>query len=175
MVELLVVIAVLGVLAAGMVVLINPAGQIQKSRDAQRKSDLEQIQRLVEQYYNDNGKYPATSGYFPIIAPCTKINRIIPSTGSDCLDWGTTWTEYSTILPKDPGYKAGFVSRNYGYWASTDGQQYAIYASLEVASDLQVCSSIPCPNANVRVSTVGCGSPTAFKCNYGVTSPNITP
>lgn len=56
MIELLVVVAILGVL---MIVLIfSFLRQLEKSRDATRKSDLEKIKVSFEEYYNDNGCYP---------------------------------------------------------------------------------------------------------------------
>ncbi|MDO8658019.1 MAG: prepilin-type N-terminal cleavage/methylation domain-containing protein [Candidatus Levybacteria bacterium] len=57
-IELLVVIAVLAILIALTVFLINPALQFKKGRDAQRKSDLRQIQAALEMYRSDNGGYP---------------------------------------------------------------------------------------------------------------------
>jgi general secretion pathway protein G len=60
LVELLVGIAIIGVLATGVIVLINPLAQIQKANDAKRKSDLSEIQKGLEAYYADNGKYPDT-------------------------------------------------------------------------------------------------------------------
>lgn len=56
--ELLVVIAVLGILAATVMVLIDPASKMAKSRDAQRRSDIRQIAQALELYEIDKGSYP---------------------------------------------------------------------------------------------------------------------
>ncbi len=56
LVELLVVIAIIGILASIMLVSFNTAKQ--KARDAQRLSDIKNIQVALEMYYNDNSKYP---------------------------------------------------------------------------------------------------------------------
>ena len=171
MVELLIAIAVLGIMAAGLLYLIDPLGQIQKANDARRKSDLEQLQRTLEVYYNDNGIYPpnSSSGNYGTSPFCTGNNyRILPTT-STCYEWGTVWTAYNTTLPKDPK-----SSRNYVYYST--GQSYWLYASLERGSkDSQVCNpdnntetDDACTNAPADAT---CGS----VCNFGVSSPNTSP
>jgi len=56
LIELLVVIAIIGVLAAVVLASLNSARA--KARDAQRLSDLKQIQTALEMYYNEYGYYP---------------------------------------------------------------------------------------------------------------------
>ena len=102
LIELLVVIAVIGVLAVGTITLINPLTQIQKANDAQRKSDLKQIQNALESYYNDNSKYP------------------------DSLTFGSPWGNYMSQVPNDPT-----PSKNYSYSSALSGQGYYLYASLD--------------------------------------------
>jgi len=55
--ELLIVIAILGLLAT--IGLGSFRTSQMKGRDAQRKSDLSQIQKALEMYYNDYSGYPA--------------------------------------------------------------------------------------------------------------------
>lgn len=62
--ELLIVVAIIILLL--MFALINFRLQIQRGRDAQRKTDLAKIQRAYEEYYNDKGCYPP----FDILSPC---------------------------------------------------------------------------------------------------------
>jgi type II secretory pathway pseudopilin PulG len=38
---------------------LDPISQFQKSSDARKKSDLSQIQKALEVYYEDAGRYPA--------------------------------------------------------------------------------------------------------------------
>ncbi|OGK36862.1 hypothetical protein A3F03_00745 [Candidatus Roizmanbacteria bacterium RIFCSPHIGHO2_12_FULL_41_11] len=147
-------------MAAGLTYLIDPLGQIQKANDAKRKSDLEQLQRTLETYYNDNGKYPDTTG-----STVSPYYRLYPSSVS--YDWDSTWTAYNTKLPKDPS-----STRNYVYYST--GQSYWIYASLQRSSDPQACSGgAACSSLN------GMGFPSATSCgqtcNYGVSSPNTSP
>ncbi|MBI2430421.1 MAG: type II secretion system protein GspG [Candidatus Levybacteria bacterium] len=58
LIELLVVIALIGVLSSVLFTVVNPAEQLKKTRDAQRKQDLSQIQKALEVYYLDKGTYP---------------------------------------------------------------------------------------------------------------------
>lgn len=173
LVELLIVILVIGIMAAGLLYIIDPLGQIQKANDAKRKSDLEQLQRTLETYYNDNGKYPPSSGS-TIIAPCTGTYRINPPTG--CTEWGTSWTVYNTTLLKDPTSS----TRNYVYFASSDGQSYWIYTSLEKSGDPQLCSPLDangeCPSITTNTIAIkSCGPFFSKPCNYGASSPNTNP
>lgn len=60
LVELLVVIAVIGVLAT--TVIINLGRARAKARDAKRISDLRQIKTALDLYFEDNGFYPPSAG-----------------------------------------------------------------------------------------------------------------
>jgi len=60
LVELLIVIGVIGVLAAGILILISPLGQLQKARDAQRKTEIAQLARALQTYYTITGSYPTS-------------------------------------------------------------------------------------------------------------------
>lgn len=56
-VELLIVIVVIGILAALVVTTYN--GVQQKARDTERKTDINALQGQMEAYQAENGKYPA--------------------------------------------------------------------------------------------------------------------
>lgn len=58
-VELLIVIVVIGILAAITIVAYN--GIQQRARDTQRKSDLSQITKALQLYKIDNASYPSTA------------------------------------------------------------------------------------------------------------------
>ncbi|HEY5549987.1 MAG TPA: type II secretion system protein [Candidatus Saccharimonadales bacterium] len=55
-VELLIVIVVIGILAA--LVIVTYAGIQQRARDTERKTDVKGIQGQLEAYWADNAKYP---------------------------------------------------------------------------------------------------------------------
>lgn len=161
LVELLVVVGMIGILSVALLATLDPIGQIQKGWDAQRKSDLSQIQKALEQYYQDNGRYPASSTDF-------KIRRLDGTTA----EWGTQWVPYITQLPKDPRESS---SRRYIYYSSSDGQSYRLYAALERGNkDPQACERM-CPGAASIVELSSECDNFGGGCNYGVTSPNVSP
>lgn len=112
LIEILIVIAVIGVLAA-MAVFLDPLSYFQRGRDMQRKSDLELLRVANEEYYN-------VYGYFPAALPqCGKAYV----TGQD------------VILPKipcDPSKKT-----DYRYVTDQTGKSrwYKLYANLEYTTD----------------------------------------
>lgn len=164
LVELLIVIALIGTLSAILYTFINPVTQFQKSRDTQRKNDLAQLQRALEQYYNDFGNYPINS---------TDGNYLIKDNSNNAFAWGSPWTPYSNILPKDPttGQRYIYVSPC-PTGGSVPSQSYCIFAHLERGgNDKQTCNQADtdcskAPSANL------CGGKS---CNYGVSSSNISP
>jgi general secretion pathway protein G len=158
LIELLVVLAILGLLAGVVLVTVNPVAQLQKSNDARRKGDLESLQRALELYYQDTGSYPksSTSGYLIM-------------NGTSSMSWGTSWSPYMTTLPKDPT-----STNSYVYFSPTGNQSYYLYANLQRGStDPQACNAGgACSNLTTNsIPATACGG----TCNYGVTSPNVSP
>ncbi len=116
LIELLVVISIIGILVAVGVVSYTRAIQI--SRDAKRKTDLEQIRQALETYRSEIGAYPATSGWQTALSPT-----------------------YITTMPTDP--KGG----SYDYkTTSTPATTYIVCASLELGgtTTLPACSGLSC-------------------------------
>lgn len=109
LIELLIVIAIIGVLAT--LLMVNFIGVRQRARDAQRKSDLRQMQSALELYRADNNIYPSSP---------------LPNCGQPLAANGTT---YMTSIPCDP------LGGNYYY--SSNGTTYTIIACLENANDSQ--------------------------------------
>lgn len=160
LVELTIIIAVLGILATGAIAVINPVEQLRKTADTKRKAEIAQLQRALDIYYQDTGRYPASSVNYRITVGATTYN------------WGSAWQPYINKIPSDPT-----PSKSYVYYSppASNGQTYYIYANLDRGSkDLQVCNA---GNACASLSTAGfpasnsCGG----VCNYGVSSSNVTP
>lgn len=63
LIELLIVIAIIGVLAAGILVAIDPIEQLARGRDAGRKSTTGQLGRAFQAYYTSQGTYPLTTDW----------------------------------------------------------------------------------------------------------------
>ena len=154
LVELLIVMGIIGVLATFFIG--GYTGVQRKARDANRKSDLSQLSKALELYFNDYRRYPAESS--GKILGC-------PSTGPTACDWdGTdqftdTKTVYYKIVPGDPQFDLGAV---YIYRTNAGGTYYKLYARLENPQDPDI----------ITTSESDCGT---GACNFAVTSGNTTP
>src|SRR3989344_4950771 len=60
LIELLIVIALLGILSTSVLVAVNPTKRASQARDAQRKTQLSQIKNALEAYLAVKGSYPST-------------------------------------------------------------------------------------------------------------------
>ena len=148
LIELLLVIAILSIISLVIMVALNPIEQLKKANDGRRKSDLAEIQKALEIYYQDHGQYPPTS--------------------EDWIDWGGSMKEYIATDPKDPS-----PSRTYAYGTAQEGQAYGIFASLERGeNDPQACND-ECNFDEFSLEGDECHP--VEGCNYGVTSPNTSP
>ena len=78
LIELLIVIAILGVLAAGILVAIDPVEQLARARDSGRKSAVTQMGRALQAYYTNNSAYPVTAGWNTTLVNSGEI-KIFPS------------------------------------------------------------------------------------------------
>ena len=130
LIELLIVIAIIGVLAT--LLMANFVGVRQRARDAQRKSDVRQIQAALEIYRSDNYSYPLDAG------------REYPSSCGKGVSLKKDTTTYMANIPCDPNG----TSVPYAY--SSGGNDYTLIACLENANDSQADSP-----------KVGCGGKAA--------------
>jgi len=76
LVELLIVIAILAVLAAAVVIVLNPAELLAQARDSQRISDLESLKKSVDIFIVDN---PTVS-----LGTESRVYISLPDTASNC-------------------------------------------------------------------------------------------
>jgi prepilin-type N-terminal cleavage/methylation domain-containing protein len=111
LIELIIVVAMISVLAGGVMLALNPAARINMSRDGVRKSDLRQIQSALEMYRSDLGAYPGS------LSAC----------GSS-LTGGSPVVTYMQRIPCDPT-SAG------SYTYAVVGNGYTLRACLQNASD----------------------------------------
>jgi len=150
LIELIVVVGILGILAATLLAAINPVAQFNKSNDAKRKGDLETVQRALELYYQDNGSYPLS------------------------LNWGNPWTPYISKLPKDPvsTYNYVYFSTGQTYYLYAHLQQSS---DPQACNSGSACSGFS-KGISGFPSSGACGSSTGGAvCNYGVTSSDVSP
>lgn len=121
-----------------------------KTRDAQRKADVELVARKLGAYYEDHNIYPsAASG---LIVSCGMA-------GSGICAWGegpmvdAENVEYMDHLPKDPFSEQG---RSYVYVPSEARGKFRIYIALERTAD----------PAFKKDLTIACGN--HVQCNWYV-------
>lgn len=101
--EILLVVAAIGILAGIVIIAINPTKQLGDTRNAQRKTDVNTILNAVYQYAVDSGSIPST---------ITDTATEICATGvaaADCTTAGlidlsvlTTAEKYLVSMPQDP-------------------------------------------------------------------------
>lgn len=132
LVELMVVVAVIGILS-GIAVFNIPS--IQKSaRDSQRLSDLRQAQTILERVKAQVESYPLSNESYEIADH----------------SWGSLWEEYNYRVPKDP-----LPSQKYVY--VSDGQSYQLYAKFENPQSAQAfaCASVCGPDGTYNGGVAG--------------------
>ena len=150
LVELLVVVVVIAILAT--IVIVAYTGIQGRSRDDRRKTDIANITKALELYYQDNGAYPIPSG------TTSTIN------GSWYSSNDSSWTTFVNLLspsivksvPSDPinnghpltsAKNYGYAYFTGGYCGSTAGQWYLLVYKYESLAKEQFtdgnCSTNP--------------------------------
>ena len=139
-IELLIVIAILGVLAVALLITINPGEAQKKTRDAQRLAHLKTLQTLIDQFINDGNAaagaiLTANTGVSSTVAPAGEKN------GQACLgNWlGINTCPYGATVPLDPnnGVSRTFVTTAAATPPGT-GQIVAQYRAQITGSDYEV-------------------------------------
>ncbi len=147
--EILIAMAIIGILAS--VGFGSYIRSLKKGRDAQRKSDLNQVQSALEAYMSDFQVYPG----------CNSEGKIVGCSDGDAdCDWGDSFVRnvgdttktYMSRLPEDPVSGADYVY-------VSDGDKYQLFSVLENDQDPDYVDSY----------TTVCGEEA---CKYGVPSPN---
>ena len=136
LIEMLIVIVIIGTLAALLVP--NFMNARERARDAQRKSDLKQIQKALEMYHQDQTTpdYPVSDFFFAHKGQCW-------SSGPSC-----TSNVYMNKIPQEPTN-----SKQY-YFTNINSLEYNLCACLENSADpdavtscsacLSGCAAGPC-------------------------------
>ncbi len=107
LIELMVVIAIIGLLAS--IITVSLVSSRAKGRDAKRISDIKTIQLALETYYNDNGYYP-TSIYGGALTPYIATLPVDPtdnSTPYKYVTWNSSNTQICTGTNLPIGYHLG--------------------------------------------------------------------
>lgn len=108
LIELLIVIAILGILAAAVLVAINPGKRTRQAQDAKRKNDIGALATEVQGYYTTPGSgcYPAilnvlvSDGYLkqmPVDPVSGAAYTYSTGTPGTCTSGGTEFRVYATL------------------------------------------------------------------------------
>jgi len=107
LIELIIVMAVIGIMSGAIISVLDPALFRGKARDSRRRTDLTEMQGALEMYYSDNYHYPVYA-----VTP-VRLESI------------TELEAYTTSIPQDP------VSGSYYYISNEDGSDYELNAEFE--------------------------------------------
>lgn len=134
LIELVVVIAIIGVLTAFAVP--NFMAARERARDIQRKKDLKQLQNAVEMYKLDNGEYPPSDLFTKMKVAentCWYADDTIPG-----LDFSSICpldkVIYMKKVVRDPNRSVAADNKAY-YYSSSDKYKYIVCACLENQGD----------------------------------------
>lgn len=134
LVELLVVIAVLGVLAAGVLVAIDPLQMLARGRDSAKKSAVTELGRALIAYQTSQNTLPTGAGWATTLQGTGDI-KAIPSNpdSTDCTIVGTATS--------DDGVEGGYC-----YESDPVTGEFIIYVRAESRSESQ---KINCTSPNI--------------------------
>lgn len=158
LIEVLITIAIIGLLMAAMATGIN--SYLLRSDDATRKTDLKKIAIALDQYYNDHNGYPESLALTPGGRTCGNATVLTPYLKEVPCDPKGGTTQPYLYLPQG--------NSNIGSHGSEQVYRgYRLLAALSYAADPQV-KEVGCPK------TTGCGgiqsgivaNPKAY--NFGV-------
>lgn len=140
--EILLAVALLGILASIVIFALNPTKQLGDTRNAQRRTDVNTILNAVYQYAVDtNGSVPATitNG-----AACGVSTQEVCKTGGTCTGLTdlvvlTTNAKYVVAIPTDPT------------GASTNGAGYEVFKNAST-NRVTVCAPDAEQSATISVT-----------------------
>jgi len=142
LIELLVVIAIIGLLSSVVLASLNTARS--KSRDAQRISDVRQLQTALEFFYDEHGRYPRSTSCGATSPNSGWCNSVQSMSGGQWIrnGGGTSMSEFLPSMSEDPSQETSPVwtpanGGTYFYFSADyggDGEWYMIIFGLEDAS-----------------------------------------
>lgn len=132
-VELLIVIVVIGILAA--LVITTFTGIQQQARDTERQTDVNAIHSHVEAYYAQNGYYPQLSDLTTANLTGLDSEALIAPGGTSGPSQSTTTTSQYRYNPTTDGTTACTAS-------DSSCSQYVLEADLEGSTDNYVKNSL---------------------------------
>ncbi len=121
LIEILVVIGIIAVLAAIVIIAINPAKQFAQARNTERVAGVNAILNAIGQRIADNkGLFAGTFGSFtcPALPTATSTIYSATTTANNAIDLSCLVPTYISALPIDP---TATTTTNTGYTVAVDG------------------------------------------------------
>lgn len=156
--EILIVITLLVILAIALILVFNPQVQINKTKDAKRKSELTTLSKVLEDWYNDKNCYPKPE---EICYDAVGGENTCNICGNESAS--PDFSPYLQTLPCDPTHP----TKKYTYQVDDEScpSTYWIYTELANTTD-PLITELGCQN--------GCGPYGSCNYNYAATSPNAS-
>lgn len=124
LIELILVIAIIGLLAA--VITVSVSGAKIRGRDARRDRDIHEIRTALGLYAADNGRFPTADEPYPVVL-----------SGADDISTALISGGHIPKIPTDP---IGNDPLLYSYTAITNGGSYVLRYCYEATSECREIS-----------------------------------
>lgn len=131
-----------------------------KSRDTERKSDLNQLAKALESYNNDMGGYPKVNGDGEML--CQATTEETECNGQLFAFISGAKAIYMEKIPTDTD-----INNKYVYIPNAETGGYSLYAALENTQDKDVVVDT---EGNPTTFAVSCG---LENCNYQLTETGL--
>lgn len=133
LIELLIVIAIIGLIAS--IIAVAILGAKAQARDAERQAELDQIRKGLAFYYIDKGEYPTTTDWISL------ENEANPETQAFIQKMKPN---YLSEIPRDPLYPQEYeTGKKYSYqYQATTTKSYELYAKREGGGFFKISSEI---------------------------------
>ncbi|MEI6396957.1 MAG: prepilin-type N-terminal cleavage/methylation domain-containing protein [Candidatus Taylorbacteria bacterium] len=105
--EILLTIAIIAILSAVTLSAINPIRQMSQARDSQRKSDVSELHKAVQQYFIDKGSYPVQISDDSAVYGICNSQIFIPTSSSSDLSSSIDCGDLVNIARVLPTYLSG--------------------------------------------------------------------
>jgi prepilin-type N-terminal cleavage/methylation domain-containing protein len=139
--EILLVIAAIGILAAIVLIAINPNKQLAQARDTARQSDINTIQKALDQYLIERGAYPASVSITPGYICNTGTEQV--GGGTNCsgrIDLRELVPTYIAAIPRD--IQATGTSTGYIVSINTSNNKIVVISNLAERKNIAINTSI---------------------------------
>lgn len=141
LIELMITVAVIGILAGVTLSLLNVTKIQQRSRDSKRIGDIKRIQTALELHFNDRRVYPDYSADWVLVSslPSAPLQNHIDKIPQDPVGDGVSTIDTAMNC------RSGALTHGYYYRSSLEGRSYVINAIMETKeyADDSLCSALP--------------------------------